>query len=104
MKLGEIVSMLGSGAGARAPAADIMDREPSGYSIDSRTLRAGELFFAIRGETHDGHRFVGEALRNGALAAVVGRAFQAAGDHSVQAGGHTRLIYVEDTLAALQSL
>lgn len=42
-----------------------------GYSIDSRTLAAGELFFAVRGERFDGHDFVEAALANGAVAAVV---------------------------------
>ncbi|MGB6721051.1 MAG: Mur ligase domain-containing protein, partial [Terracidiphilus sp.] len=36
--------------------------EVSGYSIDSRTVRPGELFFAVRGERHDGHDFVVAAL------------------------------------------
>lgn len=42
-----------------------------GYSIDSRTISAGELFFAVRGERMDGHDFVDAALANGAVAAVV---------------------------------
>jgi UDP-N-acetylmuramoyl-tripeptide--D-alanyl-D-alanine ligase len=42
-----------------------------GYSIDSRTIAAGELFFAVRGEKFDGHDFVETALANGAIAAVV---------------------------------
>ena len=42
-----------------------------GYSIDSRTIAAGELFFAVRGERTDGHEYVESALANGALAAVV---------------------------------
>ena len=42
-----------------------------GYSIDSRTLNAGDLFFAVRGERVDGHDFVESALQNGAVAAVV---------------------------------
>jgi UDP-N-acetylmuramoyl-tripeptide--D-alanyl-D-alanine ligase len=45
--------------------------EAVGYSIDSRTIAAGELFFAVRGERHDGHDFVEAALANGAVAAVV---------------------------------
>ena len=45
--------------------------EASGYSIDSRTLNAGDLFFAVTGERVDGHRFVATALANGAVAAVV---------------------------------
>src|SRR5215471_4806782 len=108
MKLGEIASLLDSGAGNRSLASELaselMDREPSGYSIDSRTLRSGELFFAIRGETHDGHRFVGAALRNGAIAAVVDNAFFAAGDQSIGSGGQAPLIYVDNTLEALQAL
>ena len=42
-----------------------------GYSIDSRTIGAGELFFAVRGDRVDGHDFVEAALNDGALAAVV---------------------------------
>lgn len=42
-----------------------------GYSIDSRTIAAGELFFAVTGERVDGHDYVEAALANGAAAAVV---------------------------------
>ncbi len=45
----------------------------AGVSIDSRTVRAGELFVAIHGPRHDGHVFVDGALAGGALAAVVAR-------------------------------
>ncbi len=45
--------------------------EVQGYSIDSRTVASGELFFAVRGEHFDGHQFVETALRAGATAAVV---------------------------------
>lgn len=45
--------------------------EALGYSIDSRTLGAGDLFFAVRGERTDGHDYVETALINGAIAAVV---------------------------------
>ncbi len=41
-----------------------------GVSIDSRTIRPGELFVAIRGENHDGHRFIYEAAQRGAVAVV----------------------------------
>src|SRR5260370_7896558 len=43
----------------------------AGVSIDSRTIRAGELFIAIHGPRHDGHDHVAAALERGALAAVV---------------------------------
>jgi UDP-N-acetylmuramoyl-tripeptide--D-alanyl-D-alanine ligase len=45
--------------------------EAVGYAIDSRTIGAGELFFAVRGERLDGHDYVQAALANGAVAAVV---------------------------------
>ena len=45
--------------------------EALGYSIDSRTINSGELFFAVTGERVDGHDFVEAALKNGAVAAVV---------------------------------
>jgi UDP-N-acetylmuramoyl-tripeptide--D-alanyl-D-alanine ligase len=46
-------------------------KEAVGYSIDSRTVGAGELFFAVKGERVDGHDFVEAAIANGAVAAVV---------------------------------
>jgi UDP-N-acetylmuramoyl-tripeptide--D-alanyl-D-alanine ligase len=45
--------------------------EALGYSIDSRTIGAGDLFFAVKGERVDGHEFVETALADGAVAAVV---------------------------------
>src|SRR5512137_974778 len=68
-----------------------------GYSIDSRTLNAGDLFIALGGERFDGHDYVAAALEKGAVAAVVqaGRAVNA---------DPRRLLQVEDTLRALQSL
>jgi UDP-N-acetylmuramoyl-tripeptide--D-alanyl-D-alanine ligase len=46
-------------------------KEAVAYSIDSRTIGAGELFFAVRGERVDGHDYVEAAIANGAVAAVV---------------------------------
>jgi UDP-N-acetylmuramoyl-tripeptide--D-alanyl-D-alanine ligase len=45
--------------------------EVTGYSIDSRTIAVGELFFAVTGERLNGHDYVEAALANGAAAAVV---------------------------------
>jgi UDP-N-acetylmuramoyl-tripeptide--D-alanyl-D-alanine ligase len=45
--------------------------EALGYSIDSRTIGVGELFFAVKGERVDGHEYVEAALTDGAVAAVV---------------------------------
>lgn len=74
------------------------DEVAQGYSIDSRTVGAGELFFAVKGERLDGHDFVAAALGRGAVAAVV-RADQL---HRFE--DQTRLLAVDDTLVALQSL
>ena len=48
-------------------------QEAGGISIDSRTIAAGEAFVAIRGEVHDGHRFIPEAISRGAAGLVVDR-------------------------------
>jgi UDP-N-acetylmuramoyl-tripeptide--D-alanyl-D-alanine ligase len=69
-----------------------------GYSIDSRTVRPGELFFAVKGERMDGHDFVAQALGNGAVAAVVRK------DQIVRYPVIAGLLTVDDTLAALQTL
>jgi UDP-N-acetylmuramoyl-tripeptide--D-alanyl-D-alanine ligase len=74
-------------------------QEVLGYSIDSRTIAPGELFFAIRGERLDGHDFVDAALARGAVAAVVAR------DYVAQPPSPARpLLVVADTLSALQTL
>ncbi len=68
------------------------------YSIDSRTIRPGELFFAVKGERLDGHDFVAQALAKGAVAAVVE-------SHRLNRySSKARLLAVGDTLLALQTL
>ncbi len=47
------------------------DREWSGAAIDSRAECSGRLFFALRGENTDGHRFVTDAYASGAIAAII---------------------------------
>jgi UDP-N-acetylmuramoyl-tripeptide--D-alanyl-D-alanine ligase len=72
----------------------------AGYSIDSRAIRAGELFFAIHGPSHDGHDFVEAALGRGALAAVVSVSRARGFTDSVR----SFCIVVDDTLLALHQL
>jgi UDP-N-acetylmuramoyl-tripeptide--D-alanyl-D-alanine ligase len=69
-----------------------------GYSIDTRTIKTGELFFAVKGERLDGHDYVGAAVEKGALAAVVQK------DQLHRYPEKTRLLAVDDTLVALQTL
>jgi UDP-N-acetylmuramoyl-tripeptide--D-alanyl-D-alanine ligase len=45
----------------------------SGFSTDSRTLRAGEVFVALRGPRFDGHEFLADAAERGASAAIASR-------------------------------
>jgi UDP-N-acetylmuramoyl-tripeptide--D-alanyl-D-alanine ligase len=69
----------------------------SGAAVDSRHVTSGSLFVALHGERVDGHRFVSEALRNGAAAALV--------EHAVDIDGRDgALIGVADPLVALQEL
>ena len=69
----------------------------SGVSIDTRTLRPGDLFVALGGETRNGHAFVADALVGGAGGALV-----AWGPEGVAA--ESPLLVVDDTLAALHRL
>ena len=77
--------------------------EAVGYSIDSRTVGAGELFFAVTGERVDGHDYVAAALVNGAVAAVVSNRWLAPDDMD-----SCKLLYVPEgedcVLKAMQTL
>jgi UDP-N-acetylmuramoyl-tripeptide--D-alanyl-D-alanine ligase len=94
--IAQVAGALGTRPGTKL---DSMARV-AGVSIDSRTVRAGELFVAIHGPRHDGHDHVGSALERGAIAAVVaeGRLSQYAGEIS------GRCIAVADTFEALRQL
>ncbi|MGH9599584.1 MAG: UDP-N-acetylmuramoyl-tripeptide--D-alanyl-D-alanine ligase [Terracidiphilus sp.] len=94
---------IGAGAVLEAPAswANAGALTAHGYSIDSRTVAPGELFFAVRGERFDGHDFAAGALARGAVAAVVSRARVATLPGAVLAAP---LLIAEDPLLALQSL
>ncbi|HEX8164165.1 MAG TPA: UDP-N-acetylmuramoylalanyl-D-glutamyl-2,6-diaminopimelate--D-alanyl-D-alanine ligase [Beijerinckiaceae bacterium] len=87
----EVLAATGARPVGSLPAA-------TGVSIDTRTLEPGDLFFAIRGDVHDGHAFVRDALARGAAAAVVaeGRAAEFA-----DAGP---LLVVPDVLDAMRRL
>ena len=75
-----------------------LDAIAQGYSIDSRTVKAGELFFAVKGERMDGHDFVAQALERGAAAAVVRK------DQQTRYPATMPVLPVDDTLTALQTL
>jgi UDP-N-acetylmuramoyl-tripeptide--D-alanyl-D-alanine ligase len=79
------------------PSAPIGTRV-GGVSIDSRTLQPGDLFFAIRGESHDGHDHVARAFEAGAAAAVIAK------PRPRDLAAHEATFAVEDTLRALERL
>jgi UDP-N-acetylmuramoyl-tripeptide--D-alanyl-D-alanine ligase len=65
------------------------------YAIDTRKLTAGGAFFALGGSRTDGHAFLGEAARTGAIAAIVTRIPESGGPFPAA------LIEVDDVQAAL---
>ena len=94
------VAEMADALGVAAPVGVDSVARLAGVSIDSRGVKPGELFVAIRGPRHDGHNFVAAALAHGAAAAVVDRS--RVSEHPSEIQG--RLLAVEDTLRALQKL
>jgi UDP-N-acetylmuramoyl-tripeptide--D-alanyl-D-alanine ligase len=100
------------GASATSISAEIFDKQIRDYSIDSRSVGAGELFFALsqkdyaragfNGEFVDGHRFIGDAFQRGAVAAVA-RKDHISGNSFLESV-KDRLVLVDDAIAALQLL
>ncbi len=100
------------GAAAGDVSAELFDKEIADFSIDSRSVKAAELFFALsqqdyvragfNGEFADGHQYIAGALQRGALAAVA-RADSVVGDQKLEAL-KDRLLLVDDAIAALQTL
>ena len=88
------------GLGVALPSGVDSAAQVTGVSIDSRTVRSGELFFAIRGPSHDGHDFVENVLAGNVPAAVVARDRWAHYPEALRG----RLFVVDDTLQALQKL
>jgi UDP-N-acetylmuramoyl-tripeptide--D-alanyl-D-alanine ligase len=86
-------------AGKRGAGLDPLARL-AGVSIDSRTLRPGELFVAIHGPAHDGHDYVAAAMESGAVSAVVAEPLVSRYPGWLQ----DRCITVPDTLEALHKL
>jgi UDP-N-acetylmuramoyl-tripeptide--D-alanyl-D-alanine ligase len=93
------VPALAVGEIARAVDGELLQGDPQtvvqAFEIDTRRVREGALFFALRGTRTDGHEFLGEAAHRGAAAAVVQR------EPSGDAGAPAALIRVEDAVDAL---
>ncbi|HTG93101.1 MAG TPA: UDP-N-acetylmuramoyl-tripeptide--D-alanyl-D-alanine ligase [Pyrinomonadaceae bacterium] len=110
MNLAEAARLMG--ANDEALSAEMFDKQITDYSIDSRSVGAGELFFALsqkdyvragfNGEFADGHKFIESSFAAGAIAAVA-RLDRVKGDPQLEAI-QDRLLLVEDAIAALQQL
>jgi UDP-N-acetylmuramoyl-tripeptide--D-alanyl-D-alanine ligase len=87
-----------SGGQLRTP--DLGQRTFSGVSTDSRTIAAGQLFFAIRGERNDGHQFVEQVIARGAAGVVIDRDY----GRSKTLPTTVAVIEVENTHAAMVRL
>jgi len=83
-------------ARAMAAAGEAAARPVAGWSVDTRTQRAGDVYFALRGANRDGHDFVPQALERGAAAVVV--------EAARCAGPDGKTLRVVDTLVALDEL
>ena len=94
-----IAQVAGAVDARKGAGLDAMARV-AGVSIDSRTVRAGELFIAIHGPRHDGHDHVAGALERGAVAAMVARGRLAGYDAAIR----DKCLVVEDTFDALKQL
>jgi len=85
---------------------DVLERieamEIKGVSIDSRKIKEGELFVAIKGDRFDGHDFVSEVMQKGAWGAIVDKSVLESQFGKI--GGLRNIIPVEDTLRALQEM
>ncbi|MGA2073390.1 MAG: UDP-N-acetylmuramoyl-tripeptide--D-alanyl-D-alanine ligase [Terriglobia bacterium] len=93
LTLGDIATLLGSQCGAS-------ERMVNGYSLDSRSIGPGQLFFAMRGPRFDGHRFLAQAFERKAAGAVVENAFFDQAPPELKPA----LIPVESPLESLQHL
>ncbi len=91
-------SGLGLVAPLRARASGGLPSGVTGISIDTRTLEPGDLFFAITGDTSDGHDYVERAFAAGAAAAVVDEA------HADACAGRGPLFVVRDVLDSMVGL
>ncbi len=86
--------------------SDRAERRIKHISLDTRSLRPGDLFLAIRGDRFDGHEFVGAALSKGAVGAIVHDSYDVS-TLSRKRGSHRRIPFilgVRDPLSAYQRL
>ena len=109
MNVGDASDLMGAGESLNP---EMFDKQITDFSIDSRSVGAGELFFALsqqdyvragfNGDFADGHKYIAEAFERGAVAAVA-RTDRVQGDPLLETM-RDRLLLVEDAIVALQTL
>ena len=87
-------------AGGTLYNADAADTWFTGVAIDSRTVRPGELFVAVRGEKHDGHDYIRQAIERGAVGVLSDVSYPSLDEISRQAA----VVTVKDTHEAMMIL
>src|SRR5260370_24531618 len=87
------MSEIGTVVGVRAAS----HARITGWRVDTRTVAEGDLFFALRGPNHDGNAYVDDALRKGAVGAIVDEQIGSARENDP-------VLVVPDSLVALQKI
>jgi UDP-N-acetylmuramoyl-tripeptide--D-alanyl-D-alanine ligase len=98
LPLSKIADFISATTPVEIVSSTVREKLAQAYSIDSRTIGPGELFFAVKGERLDGHDYVDAALQKGAVAVVVRN------DELHRYAEKSRLLGVDETLVALQAL
>ncbi len=98
MSIQSVAEVLGAEVRWSRPHADDAGGIFSGVTIDSRTVKAGDCFFAIVGEHFDGHDYVEDVLAKGAVCAVVSK------HTGIKIPVGKALLVVSDTIKALGDL
>ena len=77
--------------------SSLLNQECSGVSTDTRTLKPGDLFVALQGENFDGHNFIPQAIKQGAIAVILNGDYKYSDNNIV-------ILLVKDTLEAYQKI
>ena len=95
LQIQEIIKPIGGDLISRTPLLKV-----KGISTDTRTLLGGDLFIALKGENFDGHSFLEEAFKKGAIGAIVSKKFKIQNSKFK----NKIIIKVKDTLKALEDI
>lgn len=104
MSLRATIAQLSALLGVAPSNSAANDSMATGITTDTRCLKAGEVFLALRGETFDGHAFVKQAAARGAIAAIVDQRFSRDAWEADAKEHALPLLQVVNTLQAYQAI